>query len=552
MSETLLPRAREVFSRWPGLVWAVPLAALIVIVYLAFSALANPGVEAVIVFKDSAGATPNDTKVIYRGLQVGHVTKISLDKDGHSVDIRVRLDGRVKPALLDTTEFWLEGANFSLTDLSSLKAAVAGVTIDMASGVGGRPAKRFIGLDERPAVMPDAKGTSFWLQADNLGALRAGSNVMYRGMIVGKIANVDVEGPRQLRAQAFVRAPYDQLVRPGSLFWVEAPFKISLSGAEIGASFDPSAALGAVTFETPDEFRGQAASPPGSVYPLYADQTHAFGEGVGPQVLYRAIFPAPAGTLNKGAPVNLGGFQVGAVTDVSMTLDPATGLLMTPVTLAIEPLRLHLVGVKPPANGDWRPVVNRAMASLVAKGYRLQMSQAPPLVGAAYVTFNQMPKAAAAHIALGGDYPEIPTAASADLAAIGDKATILMDHLDSLPLQEIGENVRQLTGHLNHLVGSPKMEDSLTHLNDTLDQADKMIREVRPQIAPLAAKLRDAADQIDQMAASANALMSGQGAGQDEGLPGAVKELTNAARSMRALADEVQRHPEVLLKGKSK
>jgi paraquat-inducible protein B len=530
----------------------VPLAALIVIAYLAMSALANPGVEAVIVFKDSAGATPNDTKVIYRGLQVGHVIKISLDKDGRSVDVRVRLDGRVKPALLDTTEFWLEGANFSLTDLSSLKAAVAGVTIDMASGVGGKPTTHFIGLDERPAVMPDAKGSSFWLQADNIGEIRAGSNVMYRGMIVGKISAVDVEGAQQLRAQAFVRTPYDQLVRPGSLFWVEAPLKISLSGAEIGAQFDPSAALGAVTFETPPELRAQGPSQPGQVFRLFPDQTHAFGEGVGPQVLYRAIFPAPAGSLNKGSPVNLGGFQVGAVTDVSMTLDPVTGALGTPVTLAIEPLRLHLAGVKAPANGDWRPIVDRAMSGLIAKGYRLQISQSPPIVGQPFVAFNMIDKAGPAKLTLGDVYPAIPTAPTADLAALGDKISTLMDHLDALPLGEIGENTRQITARLAHLLNSPKMDESLAHLDDTLDQADKMIRDVRPQIGPLTTKLRDAADQIDQMAASANSLMSGQGAAQDQGLPTAVKELTNAARSIRALADEIQRHPEALLKGKSK
>ena len=552
MSETLIPRARRIFSRWPGLVWAVPLAALLIVAYLAVSALANPGIKAVIVFKDSSGATPGDTKVIYRGLQVGHVTKVALDKDGHRVDVTVRLEARVKPAMLDTTEFWVEGANFSLTDLSALKAAVGGVTIDMASGVGGKPARRFVGLDERPSVMPDAKGTTFSLQADNIGSIRAGSNVMYRGIEVGKISNVDVEGAQQLRAQAFVRAPYDELVRPGSVFWTVAPLKISFSGADIGAQFDPSAALGAVTFETPDEFLGQAASHPGQKFRLYPDQNHAFGEGVGPQVLYRTNFAEPAGALGKGSPVDLGGFQVGAVTDVAMSLDPATGLLATPVTFAIEPLRLHLQGVNAPANGDWRPIVDRAMNSLLARGYRVQLAQNPPLVGSPYVQFAPVAKAGAARLGAGAPYPQVPSYATADLAGLGDKANLLMDHLDSLPLADIGENTRQLTAHLAHILGSPKVDESLGRLDDTLGQADKLMREVRPQIGPLATKLRQAADQIDQMAASANGLLSGKNAGQDQSLPDAVRELTNAARSMRALADELERHPEALIKGRSK
>jgi paraquat-inducible protein B len=547
-----LPRARQVLSRWPGVVWAVPMAALIIIAYLGIRALADPGVSAVIVLKTAAGAAPGDTKVIYRGLQVGRVTRITLDKDGHSVDVGVRLDGRVKSALLDTTEFWLEGATFSLTDPASLRAAVSGVTIEMASGVGGRPTRRFVGLSDRPAVMPDAKGTTYWLQADNLGALRSGSNVMYRGMEVGKIVAVDVEGAQVLRAEIFVRTPYDQLVRPGSLFWTESPLKISFTGAAIGAQFDPSAALGAVTFETPDEFRDQAPSEAGHVFSLFPDQTHAFGEGVGPQVLYRASFTEPAGSLSVGTPVNLGGFQVGSVTSVGMTLDPATGKLSTPVTFAIEPLRLHLLGVTAPSNGDWRPVVNRAMSSLVARGYRVQLAQNPPLVGSLYVALSPIPHAKPAAIAFGGPYPEVPSHASADLGALGDKLNVLMDNLDDLPLTEIGENTRQITARLAKILGSGKIDESISHLDDTLDQADKMVREVRPQVGPLVAKLNEAADQLDQVAAAANSLLSGHGAGQDEGLPDAVRELTNAARSIRAMADQIQRHPESVLKGKSK
>lgn len=540
------------FSRWPGLVWAVPIAALIIVLYLGLRALANPGVEAVIIFKDSSGAAPRDTKVIYRGLQVGEVKKVALDKDGHRVDVTVHLEGRVKPALLDTTEFWVEGANFSLTDLSALKAAVAGVTIDMASGIGGKPTRRFIGLEARPSVLPDAKGTAFWLEADNIGTIRAGSNVTYRGVEVGKIAEVDVEGPERLRAEAFVKAPYDQLVRPGSVFWTVAPLKISFSGADIGAQFDPTAALGAVTFETPEEFRDQPPSPAGRAYRLYSDQNHAFGEGVGPQVLYTANFAEPAGALSKGSPVNLGGFQVGAVTDVSMSLDPATGLLSTPVTFAIEPLRLHLSGVSGPPNGDWRPLTDRALNSLLSKSYRVRLAQNPPLVGAPYVLLERVTDAGPGRLGSGGRYPQVPSYATADLAALGDKATVLMDHLDSLPLAQIGENTRQITARLAHVLGSPKVDESLSRLDDTLGQADKLMQEVRPQIGPLATKLRQAADQIDQMAASANSLISGQNAGQDKSLPDAVRQLTNAARSIRALADELQRHPEALIKGKSK
>jgi paraquat-inducible protein B len=542
--------AREIRSRWPGLVWAVPIAALIVVVYLAVSALANPGVDAVIVFRTGAGATPGDTKVVFNGVQVGHVAKVRLDKDGRSVDVTVKLDGRMAKVLNTSTVFWIEGATFSLTDLSSLKAAVAGVTIDMATGNGGQAQRNFIGLDSPPAVLPNERGTAFWLRTDNLGPIRQGSNITYRGMLVGKVAEVEVHGPNDLRAEMFVDSPYDQLVRPGSLFWAESPLRISLSGAAIGAQFNPAAALGAVTFETPPEFRNEPPATAGYDFALYADQDRAFGEGVGPQVMYTIDFPEAAGDLAPGAPVMLAGFQVGSVKSVDISFDPDTGQLSAPVTIAIEALRLHLAGVTPPPRGNWRPIVDRAMNALLSRGYRARLDQSPPLIGSRHVSLDLISGAAPARLAMADPYPRLPSSASGDIGALGDKANTLLDHLNAVPIVAIGENARQLTGRLAQLLNSPKVDDSLAKLDDTLDQTDKLVREARPQIGPLVASLRQAAAQLDQTAASANAVLSGQGASQDQSLPEALHQLSDAARSIRALADYLQRHPESLVQGK--
>ncbi len=107
-----------------------------------------------------------------------------------------------------------------------------------------------------------------------------------------------------------------------------------------------------------------------------------------------------------------------------------------------------------------------------------------------------------------------------------------------------------MTRRLNGLLGSPKVDQSLDRLDDTLGQLDAMAREARPKVGPLVAKLNEAADELSQAAASGKAVLSGEGAAQDSSLPDALRELTNAARSMRALADTLQRHPEALIEGK--
>jgi paraquat-inducible protein B len=61
-----------------------------------------------------------------------------------------------------------------------------------------------------------------------------------------------------------------------------------------------------------------------------------------------------------------------------------------------------------------------------------------------------------------------------------------------------------------------------------------------------------AADELEKTATSANKVLGGQGAPQDSGLPDAIRELTEAARSIRSLTDYLGRHPEAILLGKSR
>ena len=160
--------AKETYGRWPGLVWALPVAAILIVAYLGLQALAHAGVDVVVTFDSAADARPGDTQVIYKGLSVGRVTKVALSRDHKHVDMTLRLDPSVKPALRAGTVFWLEGAKPSFTDLNSLKAALAGVTIGMAPG-GGAPARHFSGLLQPPEVLPGTVGSTYELDSDAIG-----------------------------------------------------------------------------------------------------------------------------------------------------------------------------------------------------------------------------------------------------------------------------------------------------------------------------------------------------------------------------------------------
>jgi paraquat-inducible protein B len=559
--DTARPEGRtaavETHSRWPGLVWAFPGAALLIVAYLAIQALAHGGVDVTVMFDSAADAKPGDTQVVYKGLSIGHVTKVALAKDGKHVDMTLKLDNSVKPLLRAGTQFWLIGAKPSLTDINSLRAALAGVTIGMGPG-DGEPARRFEGMDQPPQVLPGTDGSVYTLVSSQVGAARAGASVYYHGLEVGKVTDVDLLGRNNFKTKVFVTSPYDRFVRVGTLFYNASAVSISLTGGSIGAQFAPgNAALGGgVEFDTPADVLNQTVARPGSTFSLFADKGHAISAPRGPQVFYRVLFKDPVGELEVGAPVMLRGFQVGSVTSRNLEIDPATGALLTPVTIGLEPERLYprsglISALTPQVVAE----VDRSVGELVRTGMRARLSQSPPLVGSRIVDLMLTPGAPKATISVRQgvtDFPTLPSASSGDVASLTAKVDDILSKVQQVPIVEIGQDLRKLTDHLSTLVSSPEIKDSLVHLDSSLGQLDSMMTEVRPKVGPLIDNLNRTADQTQKLAASANAIVSGDGSTQDASLPGTLHQLSDAARSLRALADYLGRHPEAIIRGKAK
>ncbi len=549
------PTARAKSTRWPGLVWALPLAALLILAYLGLRALSDQGVDVEVTFASAAGAKVGDTKVIYQGLEAGRVTKIALNRDGHRVDMMLRLDPHSRPVLNSNTRFWLVGAKPSLTDIASVKAALAGVTIGMAPGVGGHPARRFKGLDQPPIVEPGTKGTSYNLVTRVLGPIKAGSTLIYHGQEIGKVTSTEFTGLNTFHMHIFVDKPYDALVRPGAEFWTASPFQVSLTGSGLSTNLAPDTAFsGGIDFELPDAAVHEQPSPANSTFVLYKSQGEAQQGPTGPDVFYNLYFKGAAGDLNQGAPVKLNGYQVGEVRENHLLFDARTGAPYTAVLAAIYPLKLDLTDPQPGEHDpqDWRAPTDARLNALLASGYRARLAQSPPLIGGRSVSLAPV-KAGRAQLAGGGAYPLIPSEnASSDIDDLTSQADLILRKVNAIPIEAIGQDVRQITGRLRQITASPALTDSLNHLDSTLAQVDQIMGQVKPQIGPLVAKLNQAADQVSGTAAAARGVLSGDGSGQDASLPGAIQQLTEAARSIRSLTDYLGRHPEALIKGKVK
>jgi paraquat-inducible protein B len=547
------PSAAVRTTRWPGLVWALPLAALLVVAYLGLRALSDRGVDVVVTFASAAGAKVGDTKVVYQGLEAGRVVAINLNPDGRRVDMKLRLIPRARVVLNTNTKFWLVGAKPGL-DIQSVKAALAGVTIGVSPGTGGVPTHRFVGLEEAPVVDPQTRGSAYTLVTHVIGPVRAGAAVLYHGQEIGKVTATRFTGWDSFRISIFIYQPYDGLIRPGAQFWTSSPLQVSLNGSGLSTNIAPADTVfsGAIDFDLPDAAAHVRASPPGSTFVLYRDQGSAQQRLDGAQVFYTLFFRGAAGDLAEGSVVKLAGFQIGGVRDVQLLFDARTGEPYTQVTVALYSSRLGAGGSGP---GD-RGAVDARIDALLARGYRAHLTQSPPLIGGRAVSLDAL-NAGPARLGpapQADGYPVIPVQnkGAADFDDLTSQADQILKKVNQLPIAAIGEDVRAITGRLRTLTASPALTDSLDHLDSTLTQVDSMMAEVKPQVGPLIGKLNQTADQLNGTIAAARGVLSGEGANQDASLPGAIQQLTEAARSIRSLTDYLGRHPEALVKGKVK
>jgi paraquat-inducible protein B len=88
-------------------------------------------------------------------------------------------------------------------------------------------------------------------------------------------------------------------------------------------------------------------------------------------------------------------------------------------------------------------------------------------------------------------------------------------------------------------------------LDSTLTRLDNITRDVEPDIKSLVKSLRDTSDAAQGTLSAVQSMMgnSANNPGNAD-LPKVMRELAEAARSVRVLADYLDRHPESLLRGR--
>lgn len=300
---------------------------------------------------------------------------------------------------------------------------------------------------------------------------------------------------------------------------------------------------------------------------------------------YVVFFDSSLNGLDIGAPVKMQGVKIGTVTDISLQVDPGNGKVLKPVVVEIDRQSFQGPGGRALPVGFSRKMQEENRDKLVAAGFRARLEMQSLLTGLLYVDIDKYPGKPPQFS--GADYqglvemPSVPTTVD----EIRDTAEEIVKKIKKMPVDEIVRDLADTLKEIRSLVGSEEAKRSNAALAKTLEGMEKTVATLNRNLEPLLKEtgktvtsannlLQDSRAMVQDvhrdvrpvLAAAEKALGSATAAlnkaqsalgkvegsvGPESSLEEALVALKDTARSVKDLADYLERHPESLIAGKN-
>lgn len=540
---TVTPKKRLRVS----VVWIIPLLAALVAIGIAIQRVRSEGPAITITFKSANGIEARKTFIKYKDVNIGQVTAVELSEDYSKVVVKARIAKHAAGLMVQDAKFWIVEPRISLSGVSGLNTLLSGNYIGFQAGKSDEDGRDFIALDTPPAI-PDTPGRRFVLKANRLGSLGVGAPVYYRQIVVGQVASYNLAADGQsVEITVFVDSPYDKYVTSETRFWNASGINVSLGADGVEVRTESLVALisGGIAFDAPDFAPPAQPAAANSAFTLYRERAVAMKRPDPIERRYVLYFDESVRGLSVDAPVTLYGLRVGEVTEVGLDIDPAKQLIRPKVLITFFPERLVArLAVQEQSAGkallEASPEARfrNLRRQVEEKGLRAQLLTGNLLTGELYVGFQYFPNAPKVKLDLHQDPLELPVVPGG-LANIQVKLNSILTKIDNMPIDAIGRDVK----------------NALSTLNTTLKDADTLINRVDAQWVPEGTKtledLRHAIADADRVLKDADTALFASNSPAPQDLRDTLQEVTRAARAVRVLVDYLQRHPEILIRGKS-
>jgi len=288
---------------------------------------------------------------------------------------------------------------------------------------------------------------------------------------------------------------------------------------------------------------------------------------------YVMFFEGSVKGLTVGAPVIFHGVNVGHVTDIRLLFNGKDFSILIPVYIEIDPSKTRVL------SGSLEK--EAYFEAFIDNGLKAQLQLQSFVTGQFLINLDLYPEKPVRLVGIEKRYPEIPTVSSS--------LEELTKTLQELPIKELVQKFNHAIESIDQIAGSPELKESVHSLNQALKSFDRLAHNVDAHVGPLASQVSGAAN-----AALSAFVQAEKSLKMEEGTPGEIAlsiketlaearvtleetqkavegfkkigaqnanlgyeisktlgEISALSRSLRSLADYLDRHPESLLKGKT-
>jgi paraquat-inducible protein B len=526
--------ARSLWGRLP-LVWILPVIVVLVGAFVVVREKLAQGTSIEIRFQNADGLEGSKTKIRYKEVEIGEVSDIRVAKDRKEVIVTADIHRNATEYLVTDTRFWVVRPRVSGAGISGLGTLVSGAYIGVDVGTSTTKSDHFLGLEVPPIVTSDLPGREFILHADDLGSLGIGSSVFYRHITAGQVVAYTLDpGGAAVTIKVFINAPFDAYVSAATRFWQASGIDMSINsdGVKLRTESLTSILEGGIAFQ-PSPGMPTSPVPVDTAFTLYADQDRAMRPSETEIRSFVLYFKGSLRGLSEGATVDLQGITVGEVKSLGVEYDQAAGTLAFPVEIELYPQRFRGHTRRPShpatARNDSETASRALVDALVAHGLRAELKTGNLLTGQKFVALDMHQDAPKDRVAWNEEPPIFPTISSG-LDDIQDSVGTIAKKLSKVPFDQLAY----------------RLMNAMASLDQTLKSADHLIQNVdnnlAPQVQTTLAEARDALKNAKDLL--------GQDAPLQSDLGSTLLQVSRAAKSISALVDYLERHPESLLRGK--
>ena len=289
----------------PSLVWLIPLITALIGGWLIVKTLSEQGPQITITFKTAEGIEAGKTRIMHKSLQIGLVSALRFSDDFSSVILSADIHKEAKAFLRRDTRFWVVKPRLGVRGVSGLSTLISGSYIEIEPGK-GTAQRHFTGLEAPPVVKAEEAGRKIVLLSKKLGSIDIGSPLYYQGILAGEVLGYELGSDRKsVFVHAFVKAPYDKLIRGNTRFWNASGLDVTIGsdGVDVRTESILSLLFGGIAFETPDTLEPVEEELEGLIFTLHDSYESIHEESYTRKIRLVLFFDGSVRGLNIGAPV---------------------------------------------------------------------------------------------------------------------------------------------------------------------------------------------------------------------------------------------------------